>query len=80
MTRKKGIYDLLYYTTKETAQTIVSAGNWKVMQDNLSQNYKDFINVKDLEHTSVPYIKIITSTTLPESKKEKEEYFYTQRK
>jgi hypothetical protein len=80
MERKKGIYDLSFFTTKEKHETIVSAVNWKQIQEKLTTNYKEFINVKDIEHTTEPFILVITSATLPASKKEKEEYYYTKRK
>ncbi len=80
MTRKKGIYDILFFKTKESPEKIITGANWKQILENLTQNYKDFINVKDLEHTTVPFIKVVTTDSVPATSKEKEEYFYTKRK
>ena len=80
MTRKKGIYDLIYFTTKGKSEKTVTGANWKQILEKLNMDHKEFINVKDLEHTTEPFIKIITSATGPVSGKETEEYFYTKRK
>ena len=80
MTRKKGVYDLMYFTTKDKSEITITGANWKQILDKLNADYKEFINVKDQEHTTEPFIKVITSSAAPASSKEKEEYFYTKRK
>lgn len=79
MTRKKGIYEIIYFKTKGTPETIISGVNWKQIQDKLNLDYKEFINVKDFEHTTEPFFKVVTSPAAANSK-ELEEYFYTKRK
>ena len=82
MTRKKGIYDLIYFKTKSNPETAISGVNWKQIQDKLNLDYKEFISVKDFEHTTEPFFKVVTSgkSANPGKEKEKEEYFYTKRK
>ncbi len=80
MTRKKGIYDIIYFTTKSNPETTFSGANWKQIQDKLNLDYKEFMSVKDVEHTTEPFFKVITSASSPNSSKEKEEYFYTKKK
>ena len=80
MTRKKGIYDLFYFATKVKSEKTLTGANWKQILEKLNSDHKEFINVKDLEHTTEPFIKIVTSETALGSVKEPEEYFYTKRK
>jgi hypothetical protein len=80
MTRKKGVYDLVYFTTKASSKVEVTGANWKEIQDKLNKEYKDYMSVKDLEHTTEPFFKVVTSGANPASKKEIEEYFYTKKK
>lgn len=80
MTRKKGIYDIVFFTTKGKSETTISGANWKQIQDKLNVDYKEFMSVKDEEHTTEPFFKVITSETSAGSSKEKEEYFYTKKK
>jgi hypothetical protein len=80
MIRKKGIYDLIFFKTKASPQTIVSGLNWKQIQDNLGASYKEYINVKDEEHTTEPFIKIVSSETALGTNKDIEEFYYTKRK
>ena len=80
MTRKKGVYDIIYFTTKNSPETTIKGANWKQIQDKLNLDYKEFISVKDFEHTTEPFFKVITSAVSTNSSKEKEEYFYTKRK
>ena len=79
MTRKKGIYDIIFYTTKGQPEKKLSGANWKQVQDTLNMDYKEFMSVKDVEHATEPFFKVITSETLSTSK-EKEEYVYTKKK
>lgn len=80
MTRKKGIYDIIYFKTKSNPEMTISGANWKQIQDKLNIDYKEYMSVKDIEHTTEPFFKVITSATAPVSGKEKEEYFYTKKK
>ena len=82
MQRKKGIYDLVFYKTKEAPEKVISGVDWKNILGRLSTDYKEFMNVKDQEHTSEPFFKIVTSMESPDHGKEKdrEEYYYTKRK
>ena len=80
MMRKKGIYDIFFFKTKNEPEKIISGANWKQILEKLSQNYKEYINVKDLEHTTEPFIKVITTETALSTAKEVEEYFYTRRR
>ena len=82
MQRKKGIYDLVYYKTKEVPEKLITGVDWKNILNHLSTDYKEFMNVKDQEHTTEPFFKIVTSIKSPDHAKEKnkEEYFYTKRK
>lgn len=80
MTRKKGIYDIVFFTTKSKSETTISGANWKQIQDKLNVDYKEFMSVKDEEHTTEPFFKVVTSETSLGSSKEKEEYFYTKKK
>jgi hypothetical protein len=80
MQRKKGIYDLVFYKTTDDHEQIVSAVDWKMIQNRLTTDYKEFINVKDQEHTTAPYFKVITSMESPGKEKDREEYFYTRKK
>lgn len=79
MTRKKGIYDIVFYATKSTPETKMKGINWKQVQDKLNEDYKGYITVKDVSHATEPYFTVITSETASSSK-EKEEYVYTKRK
>jgi hypothetical protein len=80
MQRKKGVYDLVYYNTVDDHEKIVTAVDWKSIQNRLTTDYKDFVNVKDREHTTEPYFKVITSIEFPGKEKDREEYFYTKKK
>ncbi len=80
MTRKKGIYDIVFFTTKSKSETTITGANWKQIQDKLNVDYKEFMSVKDVEHTTEPFFKVVTSEVTPGAVKEKEEYFYTKKK